>query len=407
MGHHHKENKSKHSTVSSEELRLILTDAINRPDAQLSFPFISPNGELIFVVYQYPVPSVGLPAAELFQNINGRLVSIRTFLLTPEFPVVFAGGSASPDFSRFVVLTQSGVSGIGSGLVTILDVNFNVIAQRIIPNLFLDPGSLLSFRAFTPGNTFVAISFANNFAPDQTSNLLVLETTTLQTVVSTTFIGFSNGPSIFTLQDKCHRLHYYILIAAGQQLADGTFVTPANAFIWEFIPESASLTLVATTPLPQFSSTQDIVQIDDGHVLIGLPTNQATLFGEASPFIAPTASFIPNDGNELRIYKFNGLCLEPIILQNIKTTVYPFSFYPNGKYLVYGLRSLDLAALGIFSIDVAKKQLHGAGDRLYPIPPIALGSDFSTSGKWFVVGGGNLGALNSLQLYVVSQEASC
>ena len=385
------------------QLNLHLTNSVNRPDAQIIYPVLSECGDLLFVAYQYPIVSSGSVAAELFRNVNGELVSIRQFFLTSEFPVAQAGGAASHDFSRFVVLTQEAFFGSGRALITVLDENFNVIASRILENFPLFTLSLLTANAFTPGNSFITLSYANTFAPDQISNLLVLDTNTLATVAETTFSGFSNGPSFFTLKDKCGCLRYFIFLAAAGATAGNTFIAPASAYVWEFFPKNLKLVLRDQVGLPQFSPTHSIVAIKKHRLaLIGVGTHEAQGKCEISPSTTPQLPLSTRDGHELRLYTFDGkeLCL--VISQDIGATVAPLEIHPSGKYLVYGLESDALTALSpAFAIDLKNKTLVCSGDKLHPIPGSTLDATFSENGKWFATGGSGSQGLNAIQLYFV------
>lgn len=391
-------------TNKSPQLNLKLVDTADLPENLISNLSISPCGDFVYIAYQYPGPSPGLAAAELFRNDDGKLNSIHTLPIPSEFPVTLAAGAASNDFTRFVVLLQEAGDGIGRGIVIVHDIDFNIINSRIIDGVNLTTQSFLLQQPFTPGNTFIAISLLDALSPvPNAGRLLILETETLETVTEERFEGVTNGPFVFILENKCGCVRYFVYVASAGLTEEFEFVAPAQASVWEFFPETRNLVLRDQVPLPQFSSVTDIVTIKGGSLaLIAAPTRRADGFGEVPVFKIPSPPLSTLDGKELRLYTFDGSNLRLVIAQDIGSTVFPASLYPTGKYIVYGTPNpISTVLAPAFKIDLFNERLICAGDKIHNLPVTALAAKFSDNGKWFAASGGSNGPLESIQLYRV------
>jgi len=287
---------------------------------------ISKDGSKVYCVYGIYVTPTTTLSAELFDNINGTLVSSKTIQGDPNSSYVSVdGGQASKCFTKFSLLDDDNTS---VARIRIFDNNLAIISTKIFGDYV--PYNCCTFTggAFSDDNCMVAVTYVNNAQqPCVKSVLRVLEVTSLIELASYSFIGFTKAvPRFFTLKCKnqygCMLTKQYIVLPVESGLTSSLRI---------LCIQGSNITLVDEVGLPA-ECTYDIQKIGTC-VFIVVGTQRATVPGEVSvhKHTAPTA--LENDGNEYRVYKFDCASLDLMCSKNFDATVHA-KFYPNSNCVV-------------------------------------------------------------------------
>jgi hypothetical protein len=397
-------------------LHLNLTDAFSkRSDTFPIAPSISDSGNQVYLVYEITVDNTHNLAAELFQNVNGKLISSRQFQGDLAFPNIDEG-YANSKFTRFSLLDDNGVDTVR---IRLLDSNLTVIAT----NTFTDyapgngpcsmaVGGSYSFAGgfFSADDRYIVISYQIRAFPNtpQITVLRVVDAETLQEIASTTLNGGSYGPTFLNFCKHGH-LETFITLSVYQgdftiDLLNNCAQPPSTLYVYSLHNRAQELQLIDTAALPQASPGIPNTLSHENGGLIAVGTDRAVLLGEPVVFVDNSTkhSFLPNDGNEVRIYAFNGnrLCLK--FAQNVNNNVVPPTFYPSGKFIVVDQQDDD-GLPGFFNLDKLDQTLTPV-DKTYVSPPFHS-SAFSNNGKWFIVTGSDQFAnIFNVNLYRVKKQ---
>jgi hypothetical protein len=386
-----------------------LTDAFVRIEDQGggTYNSVSANGSQVFQTYiQYENPPRNPNAAELFTNVNGRLVSLRTIPSNPNFPQVEAG-SASPDYSTFAL----GVSNANdAGQVQVY--NSDLSLRGIIPlTNYIGRSITIEIGTFSPDGTLFPVNYAIS-APSTgsiISNFDVYNAQTLTLVARTTIPGVSNGGQFFTLKGKT-----YIALGVGGLLSDfSTLVPPFNVLIYQL--SGSTLNLVQSIPQPQFPRSVSVSVINKKTALIAVLTRLATSAGQPSLFINTTGftSNLGSDTRELRIYGFNGSSAKLLVAKNTYTDSNGLTWIPGTDVLIVSLRTDGSSLPGfaaIYQVTLSNKCDSLANlvniDFTIVTPSASFFPSVSADGRWLFISGGDSNAsgvtepnLNNITLY--------
>lgn len=387
----------------------ILTDAFVRIQDQGggTYNAVSANGSQVFQTYiQLETPPRSPIAAELFTNVNGRLVSTRTIPTNPNFPQVETG-SASPDFSTFVLGISSATD---AGELQVYNSDLTLRGTIPLPN-YIGASITLLLGSFSPDGTQFAANYTIS-APatgSVTANLDVYDSRTLALVARTTFTGVSNGAQIFNLKGQT-----YLALGVGGLLADfATLVPPFNVVIYQLT--NSTLTQIESIPQPQFPRSVSVSVISRKKALIAVLTRLATAAGQPSLLINTTgfASSLGSDTRELRIYSFTGSSTTLLVAKDTFTDSNGLVWIPNSDVLIVSLRT-DGSGLPGFAA-IYQVSLSGKCDRNANLvnidfnvvtPSAAFFPSVSADGKWLLITGADEGAsgvtepnLNNITVY--------
>ena len=382
---------------------LILTDGTNR-DGQ-AVPSISKDGKLIYTVYTETSDKTNI--AEFFGNNHGNLFSIIKLPMDSEFPEVQSGYS-NQNFNRFTLLDENGIQ----GRLRLFDSNFTKLTERIVGiGVFFQGG------VFSLDNKYISVSFVNQIFP-QFSTLLILDSESLETIASTIFTGRSNGPVFIQFNHRTYILIGAVDTAPNPEQTLG-FGPPAYITVYEL--KNNLLITIETKILPQYPRNYDVLYNKDEngkYVLIGVGTRAAFLPREKSLVVNNQGffSFLPNDGDELKIFKFNGCRLKLIEEQNPNVSIVPLIFNQTNKLLAVGYVNEQLnrninesgGFLTVYKIHNDKLKIINSSLINIPIPYGPFKGNFSQNGKWFVLGGTNASLVNiSTHNNVLLYKFSC
>ncbi len=324
------------SKSARRALDLELSDAVKRV-CQFTLPSISATGDQVYIFYENPV---GFNAAELFNNVNGKLKTARTLPVDPKFPVLLSG-YASPDFTRFSILDQpnSDTPHIKSR-IRILDQNFKVVAKRLFstPVQTVFPfSSLFSGGAFSDDSKHVVVTYINNpLAANAISTLLVLRASDLTTVAENNSVsGFDGAPLLFNLTKKC-RKSLYISFTSSQgqdteqplESIDNTNLPPYFDQVYKVDLHAGTITLVDELPLPKFAEKDVLSRGSDALIAHGgFESSFPNSISIYKPLPSQLLTQLPGDNSEARVSLFDGKKLKVVIKQALDncnaTTIYP------------------------------------------------------------------------------------
>ncbi len=322
-----------------------LTFSLSRPSF-ISYPSISANGDQVFIQYAnnaFYTPTLLL--AELFDNVDGQLVSAQTLNIDPNYPNPWIG-YASPDFTRFSVIDGSIGTGLLPARIRIFDSNFNQVGERIFSALQsylsgVTSGGLVWGGEFSEDNHYVVVTYSVAVSgPTVTSMIVVLDATdpSLPIVAQTQITGFQNvySPFLFTLTDNNGNQNLYIqfCLCNGvpqriEYFFDTAYIPPFASQVYQVNLNAGTITLVAQQPLPKFAEADILVRPGGKDVIIAhggwccLFPNQISIYDT----IPPLTSFLPNDNSEARVFLFDGSNLNLVVKESVNccncTCIYP------------------------------------------------------------------------------------
>ena len=460
-------DKCNHKDVTQHEaIELELTATLLRPSIQAQ-PVLSADGRRAFYVYLQgvtppdpPTPAIPPPqstiAAEVFNiGTSGDLVTLSTITLAQLSAAAgttitqINGGTATEDFSRFIILADNltfgqnnAVSGIG--YLFLLDQNLQVFKALKITDYPVTTGSLLSAE-FSPNNNYIVFTYVitqpTTTVTSAVTKLRVVNAQTLVDVISTTLQGYTNGARFFELCEcktksgECQKGQYRdlyigvptiglnISIEGGVTSTASTalsFVGPSQLYIFQF--SNNKLTPIDAASLPSFTSDFQVFQPAYGCVPYTLIlTGARPVDIERSIFTTLFTGFLGNDNRNQRLYLFDGVRLQLVYARAIPQSTVPIAFDPRGQFIVNGnLEGRVPNCPGSFTLAKIKgikdAVLEGCAVKLRidpfgiirPIPPLGVIADINKSGDWLAFGGSATGTttdgtpddpLNNVVLY--------
>jgi len=409
---------------------LLLSDVTNNSnDIQEFNNAISPDGKFVYITHiinpNVP-PSTSLVIAELFENVDGKLISIKQLSLDPNFPII-SSGCAARNFQLFAILDIDNrtTNILGQGRLRLFDLQFNQVGNPFIFNdVNIQTLSLnVSKFSFSFDNHYLVVSYINSTDPQHLTGVTKLLdiSNPFNIIVTSTvpFNGFSNGASFFELSSY-HSIKSYLIIpstnAIGSTFTSLRFVAPAQIQIFRIL-KNGLLRFLDSTFLPQLIYAAEPFNYkctDKTYIIV---TNQVSFIpGHPVPFdsiltnatssgITPFPPFT-NDNTQLHIFQFTRRRqrLKLIINENINTSVRDIAWYPNGKFFLASVvaspfvlsQTLPTNPLVFFSIVqpillVLYKFNIDSITTLneFHVGPTAPSNYFSANGSWLIVGGGS------------------
>lgn len=391
---------------------LVLTDtAIATVNTGSSVGNISCNGDKVFITY-IGNGTVFTPAveAQLYNNVNGKLILKNEIPFDTSLFQSSDAGGATPDFSHFVVIDDNGAG--KATRIRVFDENLANPLTRIFNNIFPADQRL----AFTSDGKYFAGLFFDHTHPISTLVLRVLKTDTLEIVTDYVIAELgvipvgAASPTYFKIRKHGKELEYFAFAKATFN-SSGTETLTSDLEIVKFkrCPTS-TLKLITTAPLPQ--SPESVIALrnpkgkSSDHAILTVGTDRADLHGEPITIQVPQYSLLPDDGDELRKYKFDGKKLCLIASQNTKMDVTATEPYPKDKGLTLATSTRNQVAtlnnptesdyFGISEafnlrreVDHSLTSVIGRGfsdiDQSYSLGSEALFSEFSLDGNWLAV----------------------
>ncbi len=446
--------------AQNESPTLVLTDSVtDNTTTNSSVVNIAQNGGKVFLVYlggsTPPPPPVLLPAppnaeAQFFKNKQGTLVLKKTVNFDTTYTTSLTGG-ASPDFKRFVVIDQ-----IINPVPPPFPATNNTVRVRVFNDDFDGAKTTIISNATIPTNPGEPVAFTEDgkfFATImQVESEIFLRI--FKAVNPKVFfdydLGSANGTdaesvTYFRLKNKKGEIEEYFALGIATFSFGPPFQPPtSNLEIFKINRkgEKLNLELVSSTQLPQTVNAITGLRLPNNKLLpfgvIAVGTVRADLEGEIITYQVPQPSFIPDNGDELLWFQYDGIAgheatlvasqntkmdtnamaLNPADLgQTMATSVEVQADFPNPNFSpefsfvnnVFHLRQITpvsnsgVAPLGIKEID-----------QMYAVGSEARTAQFSQNGKWLVVASCRgfqiapadpstvfLGETNNLQLFQV------
>ncbi len=398
---------------------LVLTDSykfINSVTIS-SVGSISDNGEKVFLtlVGGIPRPPLGMlpqppyQQAVLFKNNDGKLEVLSSINVNfKKFPQG-SGGGATPDFKNFVVM-DSPESGAPSR-IRVFNKNLTKVIKKIVLKNFRINDQRL---AFTEDGKFFAVNLMNQ----STGNNIIRVYTTKTLEKFTDYNAGMNAVNMGTYFQIQHKGEYFAFNLATSP-DQGITVTSSSLRILSFDRKAKTLKLVSKTPLPQFAQSVNAFRPRKplSHTFLTVGTHRADLPGEVSSLQVPSISFLPDDGDELRYYRWDGevgtepkllasenlgfdlTCAAPSTFNNGKSIVVDFWNYPvtsgDDFFGYFNPNIFAFPTTEIFQLrEVTKKSTSGVAPQgigtivdTHMVGSENLGAQFSLDGKWLIAFG--------------------
>lgn len=367
--------------------KLKLTDAVVRSTEGYAAPVsISKHGKQIYCVYDICVFPDQKLAAELFDNKHGNLVTSQTIIGDLSFPII-DGGVASNSFDQFTLLDDDGSNDFGTARLRTFDETLQNLATRLFTD-YWGPGFSFNGGAFSEDGKLIAVTYVNDpvgpdpMNPIQRSVLHVVNSSDLSEVATYEFDGSTGQTTIFF---KLGHKQYLALPSTGGVYNAQNPSSQAPALLTILRLEHGNLTVVDQVSLPQ-AFTFDVRKDHDGDsVTILVSTSRANLPGEKTYQVAPQDSFLPNDGDEYRIYKFHHK-LHKICTKNLNLSCNGV-IYPKGHYIALQQSVFGDTPSFVQLVHTDKHYcLEHHSSVAVPVPRRYIGK-FSENGKWFVASG--------------------
>lgn len=367
--------------------KLKLTDAKVRSTEGYAAPVsISEHGKHVYCVYDICVfPDQNL-AAELFKNDHGKLNTEYTITGDLAFPIV-DGGVASNDFKQFSFLDDDGSNDFGNARLRVFNDELQLLATRIFDD-YWGPGFSFNGGAFSEDRKLIAVTYVNDpvgpdpMQPIQRSILHVMRSDDLSDVATYEFDGNTGNTTLFF---KLGHKQYLALPSTGGVYNAQNPDSQAPALLTILRLHDGALTVVDQVNLPQ-AFTFDLRKDEDGDsVTILVGTSRANVGDKPIYQVNPQDSFLPNDGDEYRIYKFHHR-LHKVCTKNTDLSTNGV-LYPKDHYVA--LQKSVLSDVPSF-VELVETDRHYCLKRessvAVPVPRRYIGK-FSENGEWFVVTG--------------------
>ena len=365
--------------------KLKLTDATVRATEGYAAPVsISEHGKKIYCVYDICVfPDQNL-AGELFKNEHGKLVTDYTIIGDLAYPIV-DGGVASNDFKKFTFLDDDGSNDFGTARLRVFDDQLQVLATRLFTD-YWGPGFSFNGGAFSEDGKLIAVTYVNDpigpdpMQPIQRSVLHIVRADDLSDVATYEYDGNTGQTTLFFNLD--HK-QYIALASTGGVYNAQNPDSQAPAILSILKLKHGNLTVVDQINLPQ-SFTFDIRKDGDSETIL-VRTSRANVGDGPIYQVTPQDSFIPNDGDEYRIYKFHHK-LHKVCTKNLDLSCNGV-LYPKDNCVALQKSILSDVPSFVELVHTDKHYcLKHDSSVAVPVPRRFIGK-FSENGKWFVVTG--------------------
>lgn len=355
--------------------KIKLSDVLARSTANFDAPVsISDSGKYIYIVYNITVAQTGSLISELFENVNGKLVSIRSIYGNVQYNNIDSG-FASPDFKYFTLLDDDQIN---TARIRLFDKNMNLITTRLFDD-FYSVGYSFNGGTFSQDGKYIALTYIyQNTSPQQSSILRILDAKTLVPIAEYRYSGNTYSPLKFLQQNN----KTFILFESTFGIFDYSQPAPNAPSLLNVLKlKKHTLKLKDSVSLPQLANF-DVISNDNNNLIV-VGTDRADLPNEITIHQILQPSFLPHDGDELRFYKLKKSKLKLKNKKNIKEGIYTI-FYPDGeKILLNKIGENYLNTFGI--VDINDLKLDSSTVFNFSLPYFTAA--FSRNGKWLITTG--------------------
>lgn len=401
-----------------DPIKLVLTDSKTIPTFKQRNVCISPKGSLIFTTYtQGPLFATSSDlnkAAEIFQNNDGTLESIKTISMEDRFPNILMGTS-NLDFSKFVILADDNDS---TGCVKLYNRDGSLISSYEIKNYPVKTRSLLITNAgFSHDSRYIVITYIQQTSFGITSRLEILESYTLNRIVERYLPGVSTGASFITRKDKSGRLEFYVSVGIQGISIDFSVENSSSGvpkiIIYRFHPELPELSFIDEALTPQAPHVYIYNSQRRSRILIGATTNLITPPNQINIYNEHRTSWLEDDYYNFRLYDFNGIKLRLISRRQLPSDCGNIAFYPNRHFIALS-QNVGYFNFGISPYVCMLYAIQPSTDKKHIymkpycesliIPTSEPSLSFSKNGKWMIIGGSSENSnIANLHLYKVKR----
>lgn len=384
---------------------------------------ISKHGKYIYMVYNKKCvdASGNIIVAEILENKCGKLKTKRDLYLSEDF-VNVNSGYASSLFDRFTIIEDNGID---TARLKLMDSCFNTIATRSYQYLS-NNGSVIGGN-FVFGDKYIVVTYISDpFSSSgrQISKLSLLFSETLEEVCEFIFEGNTSHiveSIILDHHDGCHDNMYLLLSSSDDEFGDGCPYAESFSVFKLLCFNGKCISLVDQVTLPQAAQFSCIKKDEKLYVSIG--TTRADVKKVENPFNKKMESLIPEDGNELRLYRYCDHKKKLILLYTKNTDSCVFTkFHPHNHSILihqfnfqmntnpYGRCKGDCSQYpGTFTINNVHLHCDDAeikqSNLPYIVSPLQFDAVFSGNGKWLLVTGSDTSSIHygikNIQLFSI------
>ena len=389
---------------------------------------ISKHGKYIYMVYNKKCTdaSGNVIVGEIYENKCGKLKAKRELYLSDDF-VNVNSGYASSLFDRFTIIEDNGID---TARLKLMDSCFNTIATRNY-HYSTNNGSVIGGN-FIFGDKYIAVTYISDplsISGRQTSKLSILFSETLEEICEYTFEGSTChiAESVELDGDKCHdHGDMYLLLTSSDDTYEDDCPLAKSFSVFKVLKfDGKHVSLVDQVILPQMGNFDHTKK--DGVLYISIGTTRADIRKVENPFNKKIQSLIPEDGNELRIYKYCPKSKKIVLLfaKNTDSCVYT-KFHPHCHDILIHQHNFQMnndsyekcreecpQYPGTFSINNVhlrcKDDTCVDGSSIpYIVSPLQFDALFSCNGKWLLITGSDTSStqygIKNVQLFSIKKE---
>lgn len=347
---------------------LNLTSSLSRPTCNYNAPnSISDCGDKVFIVYDINVDNNNKVQAELFNNDNGKLITIKMLYGDTCFPYT-NGGKASPCFHKFSVLDDNGIN---IARLRIFDKYLNIITSKLFRDYY-SPGFSFNGGNFSEDGCMIAITYVydSNIGKNfQKSVLRILDANNLNEITNYAYEGNTTlNAEFFSLLTNDIKKEYIILTSQCGRY-DANNACPQSPSLLKILElKDKSIELISEIELPEYFNF-DFNKKNDNTLLISIGTT-------LSSKICHT---------EYRMYKFKNDKLKIIQKKNYNTTIIPkFTQYNN--FILMEQKNVNYSLIQFIKLNKKYCPNNGLCSLAYFIPNKSC-INSSKNGDWVIISG--------------------
>ena len=412
---------------------LKLTDTFCRyTSGRNAIPSFSNHGKYVYIVYNINYDCSGNAVAEIFENKGGHLTTKKVLSTSENYPSI-NGGYASDNFNKFSLLDNDQMS---VARIRILDSKFNTLVCKTFDDYYSNGNSFVGGK-FIDNGKYVAVSYvycSNLENHTQKSVLRILRSDTLEQAYEFHFEGntYSSIKS-FKLKNDCGECETFITLLTNNGIFNADKPEAKSMSVLKILKldsQTNSIKLVDQALLPQLGN-YDLVE-KNNYVYIAVGTYRADIKRNKSLFTTQSKSLLHDNGDELRIYRFNNKNMELLYSKNLDTCV-KVLYHPNKNNIL--VQQNNLKTDGLLSNEYTESDCGNVNNELINYPgffninsnfinncEIGIGNscvtrmapnnflaEFSRNGKWLIVTGSkensdelDVYGIKNIQLYHVN-----
>lgn len=374
-------------------------------------PSISIDGSLIYLVYSNDNSdnnATGNLSAELFKNSEGTLIPINKLANSSEYSIIKTG-CASKKFNKFSIIDYS--ENEKNARIRILDQQFRIVLSREFVNYGY--ANFFNGGCFSDDGKYIIMTHyqeqKNEISTFSKGIIHIMDTESLQTIMAFRKNGiFYHSPKFFSLINNDKSVCTYIFVPFIEENITNNPQIYKFA-IYKFAPNE--IKLICENILPHELISFDIsIKKYSAYIIIG--TKRADLDKENISLSYKNNSYIPNDGNELRFYKFKYNKIKLVQSKNTQSNLV-VSLCPQLKYSIVYHYNSQLNP-GFFILNEIKhleakegSQVNIMSNNIYYREGVPyFSAKFSYNGQWLIITGSeyyNIDySINNIQLYRIN-----